>query len=127
MRGSRRVQLVLLAELSILGLLLVLRDGRVQVDSANLSPFSLHVSFTPLYAGPSAGATNRPQELDEAARRRMTIRLYIPLPDAPARRQLVTRLLGQHPHSLSAAEIDDVVERSAGPFSHGWRADDECT
>ncbi|KAJ1491017.1 P-loop containing nucleoside triphosphate hydrolase protein, partial [Baffinella frigidus] len=29
------------------------------------------------------GATNRPQELDEAARRRMVKRLYIPLPGAP--------------------------------------------
>lgn len=28
------------------------------------------------------GATNRPQELDEAARRRFVKRLYIPLPDA---------------------------------------------
>lgn len=28
------------------------------------------------------GATNRPQELDEAARRRLVKRLYIPLPEA---------------------------------------------
>jgi SpoVK/Ycf46/Vps4 family AAA+-type ATPase len=28
------------------------------------------------------GATNRPEELDEAARRRMPKQLYIPLPDA---------------------------------------------
>jgi AAA+ superfamily predicted ATPase len=34
------------------------------------------------------GATNRPQELDEAARRRFVKRLYIPLPDAPARSQV---------------------------------------
>lgn len=31
-----------------------------------------------------SGATNRPQELDEAARRRLTKRLYIPLPSSGA-------------------------------------------
>lgn len=30
------------------------------------------------------GATNRPQELDEAARRRLTKRLYVPLPSSGA-------------------------------------------
>lgn len=39
------------------------------------------------------GATNRPDELDEAARRRLEKRLYIPLPNAAARRELVNRLL----------------------------------
>ena len=39
------------------------------------------------------GATNRPDELDEAARRRFIKRLYIPLPDSKARRDLFNRLM----------------------------------
>lgn len=34
------------------------------------------------------GATNRPQELDEAARRRLTKRLYVPLPSSGASKSL---------------------------------------
>jgi SpoVK/Ycf46/Vps4 family AAA+-type ATPase len=40
-----------------------------------------------------AGATNRPQELDEAARRRLTKRLYIPLPSSEARAWIIRNLL----------------------------------
>lgn len=39
------------------------------------------------------GATNRPQELDEAARRRLTKRLYIPLPSEEARAWIIRNLL----------------------------------
>ncbi|KAL8109023.1 ATPase family AAA domain-containing protein FIGL1 [Apium graveolens] len=39
------------------------------------------------------GATNRPQELDEAARRRLTKRLYIPLPSSDARAWIIRNLL----------------------------------
>ncbi|KAK4346195.1 hypothetical protein RND71_032534 [Anisodus tanguticus] len=39
------------------------------------------------------GATNRPQELDEAARRRLTKRLYVPLPSSEARGWIVKSLL----------------------------------
>jgi fidgetin-like protein 1 len=35
------------------------------------------------------GATNRPHELDDAARRRFVKRLYIPLPEAPDREVLI--------------------------------------
>eukprot|EP01018_Ginkgo_biloba_P013744 Gb_27653 [translate_table: standard] len=39
------------------------------------------------------GATNRPQELDEAARRRLSKRLYIPLPSTEARAWIIQNLL----------------------------------
>lgn len=40
-----------------------------------------------------SGATNRPQDLDEAARRRLTKRIYVPLPDHPARKRLIETLI----------------------------------
>lgn len=51
------------------------------------------------------GATNRPQELDEAARRRFTKRLYVPLPETPDREALMRVLLKTNAHGLSDAEI----------------------
>ena len=44
------------------------------------------------------GATNRPQELDEAARRRLQKRLLIPLPDAEARKEMLVRGLNPNPN-----------------------------
>ncbi len=52
------------------------------------------------------GATNRPEELDEAARRRMPKQLYIPLPCAEARRQMIVRQLG--PGGAVAADLGEV-------------------
>jgi fidgetin-like protein 1 len=60
------------------------------------------------------GATNRPQELDEAARRRFVKRLYIPLPEAEARRSLLTLLLRKNSNSLTGEEIEQVVTRTEG-------------
>ena len=39
------------------------------------------------------GATNRPQDLDEAARRRLVKRLYVPLPEQTAREHIVRTLM----------------------------------
>ncbi|XP_063160249.1 fidgetin-like protein 1 [Candoia aspera] len=60
------------------------------------------------------GATNRPQEIDEAARRRLVKRLYIPLPEASARKQIVSRLMSEEHCSLTEEEIDLIVKKSYG-------------
>ncbi|XP_026329668.1 fidgetin-like protein 1 [Hyposmocoma kahamanoa] len=60
------------------------------------------------------GATNRPQELDEAARRRLVKRLYIPLPDVNAREQIITNLLTNENNDLTAQEIADVASLTEG-------------
>ena len=61
------------------------------------------------------GATNRPQDLDEAARRRLVKRLYVPLPDEAARKQIIRNLLeGQGNHSLTEDDMEDVAKKSGG-------------
>nr|BAC40431.1 unnamed protein product [Mus musculus] len=60
------------------------------------------------------GATNRPQEIDEAARRRLVKRLYIPLPEASARKQIVGNLMSKEQCCLSDEETDLVVQQSDG-------------
>ncbi|XP_054847494.1 fidgetin-like protein 1 [Eublepharis macularius] len=60
------------------------------------------------------GATNRPQEIDEAARRRLVKRLYIPLPEASARKQIVSRLMSKEHCSLTEEEVELIVKKSDG-------------
>ena len=60
------------------------------------------------------GATNRPQEIDEAARRRLVKRFYIPLPEDHARRSIVSSLLSKQQHTLTDADLDEVMEATAG-------------
>lgn len=60
------------------------------------------------------GATNRPQELDEAARRRLVKRLYIPLPDADARGSIVKQLLKEQCHNLSSSDVSEVISATDG-------------
>mmetsp|Transcript_31772 Transcript_31772/g.109821 ORF Transcript_31772/g.109821 Transcript_31772/m.109821 type:complete len:587 (-) Transcript_31772:1551-3311(-) len=63
------------------------------------------------------GATNRPQELDEAARRRFVKRFYVPLPDDAARRQLLGILLSKNKHSIAQGDLDDDLTRRTAGFS----------
>lgn len=61
------------------------------------------------------GATNRPQELDEAARRRLTKRLYIPLPSAEARAWIVRNLLEKDGlFRLSKEDMDIICKLTQG-------------
>ena len=49
-------------------------------------------------------ATNRPQDLDEAALRRMTRRIYMPLPDDEAIQSFLTYKLKDANYSMSEEE-----------------------
>ena len=61
------------------------------------------------------GATNRPQELDDAARRRFVKRLYIPLPCPVGRFEFMNRRLSHDcKHNLSEEDIRKVVDATHG-------------
>tara|TARA_B110001452_G_C15184568_1_gene411427 strand:+ start:82 stop:1110 length:1029 start_codon:yes stop_codon:yes gene_type:complete len=60
------------------------------------------------------GATNRPQELDEAARRRLQKRLLIPLPDAEARLEMVSRTLRGLANDLTEGDVASLVAATDG-------------
>ena len=60
------------------------------------------------------GATNRPGELDEAARRRMPKQLYIPLPCEDARKIMIEKGILQVSHNLSSAELGKIVSKTKG-------------
>lgn len=62
------------------------------------------------------GATNRPQELDDAARRRFVKKLYIPLPEATGRKQIIQNLMKKQSCSLTDFEIEKIAEITAGNF-----------
>lgn len=60
------------------------------------------------------GATNRPGEIDEAARRRFRKKLYIPLPEAEGRRTIVKNLLRAQVNDLTEADLDEIVQATDG-------------
>ena len=65
------------------------------------------------------GTTNRPENIDEAARRRFTRRLYVPLPHKEARKELIKCNIEKERKrnfviNLNEEEIDIVVKKSKG-------------
>ncbi|EEH51161.1 uncharacterized protein MICPUCDRAFT_67802 [Micromonas pusilla CCMP1545] len=59
-------------------------------------------------------ATNTPYQLDQAVRRRFDKRIYIPLPDAPARAHMFRVHVGETPHDLTDADFQSLGAQSEG-------------
>lgn len=56
----------------------------------------------------------RPQELDEAARRRFVKRLYIPLPESQARQAIVYNMMKKQQVNLTSSDVDSIVLSTEG-------------
>ncbi|CAH1262388.1 SPAST [Branchiostoma lanceolatum] len=60
------------------------------------------------------GATNRPQELDDAVLRRFAKRVYVQLPELETRVVIMSRLLRKHHHPLSQKELQNLARQTDG-------------
>ncbi|KAJ8309166.1 hypothetical protein KUTeg_014040 [Tegillarca granosa] len=60
------------------------------------------------------GATNRPQELDDAVLRRFSKRVYVTMPDHATRRAMLSHLLTKHGNPLTSRELDTLASSSSG-------------
>ena len=60
------------------------------------------------------GATNRPFDLDEAALRRLTKRIYIGLPDKEARKGQILKLLKTVTYDISNYRMEQIVDQTQG-------------
>ncbi|KAF7700519.1 Fidgetin-like protein 1 [Cucumispora dikerogammari] len=60
------------------------------------------------------GATNRPQEIDEAARRRLVKRVYVPLPTTNGIRAILQTLLAQCAHDINEDNLVEISKLMVG-------------
>lgn len=60
------------------------------------------------------GATNRPEEIDDAVRRRLVKRIYVPLPSLSTRKDLLSKLLRGSAYSLAHADIERIAHDTDG-------------
>lgn len=60
------------------------------------------------------GATNRPQELDDAVLRRFSKRVYVTMPDKGTRKILLKHLLGKHSNPLTDREVEHLAKLTDG-------------
>jgi len=68
------------------------------------------------------GATNRPQDLDEAALRRFTKRIYVPLPEKDTRLTILKNLLSKNTTSITSQQLNVLATQtknySAADLTH---------
>eukprot|EP00301_Raphidiophrys_heterophryoidea_P009255 c1361_g1_i1.p1 GENE.c1361_g1_i1~~c1361_g1_i1.p1 ORF type:complete len:545 (-),score=141.14 c1361_g1_i1:244-1830(-) len=93
------------------------REG--ENDAARRVKTEFLVQFDGVGADPNdkilvLGATNLPWSLDEAARRRLVKRIYIPLPDADAREAMILKLLDHNQFDISPQELVQLVATTQG-------------
>lgn len=62
-------------------------------------------------------ATNCPWSMDLAIRKRLSLRLYFPLPDRKEREELIKSMIKGMDATLNDQEIKELVERTEGYFS----------
>ena len=76
------------------------------------------------------GATNLPYALDQAVRRRFDKRIYIPLPEAPARANMFKIHLGDTPHGITQVRAGGqrcrLGGKQAGRVTAGGSKDEAC-
>ncbi|ELQ76429.1 AAA+-type ATPase [Trachipleistophora hominis] len=60
------------------------------------------------------GATNRPHEIDEAARRRLVKRIYVPLPEEQARIQMIRSLMKEFKFNLTDDDYSEIGAATEG-------------
>ncbi|WCJ22824.1 P-loop containing nucleoside triphosphate hydrolases superfamily protein [Euphorbia peplus] len=77
----------------------------IQFDGVTSNPSDLVIVI---------GATNKPQELDDAVLRRLVKRIYVPLPDKNVRKLLLKNKLKGQAFSLPDGDIDRLVSDTEG-------------
>lgn len=77
----------------------------VQFDGVTSNPDDLVIVI---------GATNKPQELDDAVLRRLVKRIYIPLPDQNVRRLILKQKLKGQAFSLPGPDLERLVRETEG-------------
>ncbi|KAL3872851.1 hypothetical protein ACJMK2_036038 [Sinanodonta woodiana] len=60
------------------------------------------------------GATNRPQELDDAVLRRFAKRVYVTMPELATRKQLLKHLLAKHENPITDREMNHLAQLTDG-------------